>query len=200
MTAITLDASGFRTPLDPEVLEKHLRSLRGVTSAASNFASATVTVDYDPAKTAPAQLEAAVRDCGFHCAGEAVPRHVCVPGKDTFWHAGEPPAGPPTKLAEHAVHDEMADMGHGPSMDIQAMARDMRNRFLVCLGFSIPIFFLAPMGLDFLRVPPPFGLPLKPLLFVLASGAIIYPRGGRSSPRLSARCAAASSTWRCWCC
>jgi Cu2+-exporting ATPase len=31
------------------------------------------------------------------------------------------------------------------------------------------------MGMDFMRVQPPFGLPLEPLLFVLASGAILYP-------------------------
>jgi len=60
-------------------------------------------------------------------------------------------------------------------MDMQAMARDMRNRFLIALGFTVPIFFLAPMGMDFMRVAPPFGLPLKPLLFVLASAAILYP-------------------------
>ncbi|MBA3049137.1 copper-translocating P-type ATPase [Brevundimonas sp.] len=69
----------------------------------------------------------------------------------------------------------MAEMGHGPGMDMQAMARDMRNRFLIALGFTVPIFFLAPMGMDFMRVAPPFGLPLKPLLFVLASAAILYP-------------------------
>jgi Cu2+-exporting ATPase len=60
-------------------------------------------------------------------------------------------------------------------MDMQAMARDMGRRFFISLAFTLPIFFLAPMGMDFLRLDPPFGLPLKPTLFVLASAAILYP-------------------------
>jgi Cu2+-exporting ATPase len=176
MATITVDVSGFRTPLDPLVIEKHLRSLKGVRSAHANFASATASVEYDESRVSAAELEQAVRDCGFHCRGEAVPRHVCVPGEDTVSHRHHHPppkgAGAP---AAHAGHDDMADMGHGPGMDMQAMARDMRNRFLISLVFTIPIFFLAPMGMDFLRVEPPFGLPLKPLLFVLASAAILYP-------------------------
>ena len=45
----------------------------------------------------------------------------------------------------------MEDMGHGAGMDMQAMARDMRTRFLVALAFTVPTFFLAPMGMDTLR-------------------------------------------------
>jgi len=56
-----------------------------------------------------------------------------------------------------------------------AMARDMRNRFLAALAFTVPIFFLAPMGMDFLRVKPPFGWDLNLTLFVLASAAILWP-------------------------
>ncbi len=180
MSTITVDVSGFRTPLDPLVIEKHLRGLKGVRKATANFASATASIDYDATKVGAAELEQAVRDCGFHCRGEVVPRHVCAPGEDTVAHgpgrldhAGHGGAVP--KSAEHAAHDDMASMGHGPGMDMQAMARDMRNRFVVSLVFTIPIFFLAPMGMEALRVDPPFGLPLKPTLFVLASAAILYP-------------------------
>src|SRR5262245_35292894 len=45
-------------------------------------------------------------------------------------------------------------------MDMQAMVRDMRNRFWISLAFSIPIFVYSSMGL---------------FLFILASAAIIYP-------------------------
>jgi Cu2+-exporting ATPase len=177
MATITVDVSGFRTPLDPLVIEKHLRALKGVRSVHANFASATASVEYDEARVSPADLEQAVRDCGFHCRGEAVPRHICVPGEDTVphHHRHAPAKETAAPAAAHAGHGDMADMGHGPGMDMQAMARDMRNRFLISLVFTVPIFFLAPMGMDFLRVEPPFGLPLKPLLFVLASLAILYP-------------------------
>lgn len=180
MSTITVDVSGFRTPLDPLVIEKHLRGLKGVRKATANFASATASIDYDPATVGAAELEQAVRDCGFHCRGEVAPRHVCTPGEDTVAHGpgrhdhtGHDGAAP--KAAEHADNDDMASMGHGPGMDMQAMARDMRNRFVVSLVFTIPIFFLAPMGMEAMRVDPPFGLPLKPTLFVLASAAILYP-------------------------
>jgi Cu2+-exporting ATPase len=186
MRTTTIDVSGFRTPLDPLVIEKHLRGLKGVLDAAANFGSATATVRYDEARLSQAELEQAVRDCGFHCRGEVVPRHVCVPHEDAVDARAAHPRHPAAPAApdDHAARpghgaaagpDDMAEMGHGPGMDMQAMARDMRNRFLIALGFTVPIFFLAPMGMDFMRVAPPFGLPLKPLLFVLASAAILYP-------------------------
>ena len=179
MRTITVDVSDFRTPLDPLVVEKHLRALKGVHNATANFASASASVEFDEATVSAGDLEQAVRDCGFHCRGEVVPRHVCAPGHDTVSHA--PPAPPHRHDAKreaalaHGGHDDMGDMGHGSGMDMQAMARDMRNRFLISLVFTIPIFFLAPMGMESLRVAPPFGLPLKPTLFVLASAAIVYP-------------------------
>lgn len=182
MRTTTVDVSTFRTPLDPLVVERRLRALPGVIKVSANFAAAAATVTYDETILSMVQLRDAVRDCGFHCRGQVVPRHVCTPGEDTLapeaahvpGHLHSPAASQSAKKAAtdpHAGHE----MGHGPGMDMQAMARDMRNRFFVSLGFTIPIFFLAPMGMDFMRVEPPFGLPLKLVLFVLASGAILYP-------------------------
>jgi Cu2+-exporting ATPase len=150
-----------------------------------NFASSSATLDYDETKTGIEAIRLAVRDCGFHCRGEVVPRHLCTPDEDTV--VPENPRAPhhhdgrhthtsktASKAHDHGP-DDMAEMGHGPGMDMQTMARDMRNRFFVSLIFTIAIFFLAPMGMEFMRIEPPFGLPLEPLLFVLASGAILYP-------------------------
>jgi len=67
------------------------------------------------------------------------------------------------------------EMGHGAGMDMAAMVRDMRNRFLVCLAFTIPLFIWAPMGLPLPRPAPPFGLSLDTWSFVLASGAVLWP-------------------------
>ena len=182
MRTTTVDVTSFKTPLDSLVVEKKLRALPGVMKAAANFGSASATVTYDETRTSVSALRQAVRDCGFHCRGEVVPRHVCTPGEDTVPpehvhapahqdHAAHGHASPPADDA-HSAHD---DMGHGPGADMQAMARDMRNRFLISLVFTVPIFFLAPMGMDFMKMEPPFGLPLEPTLFVLASAAILYP-------------------------
>lgn len=185
MHTTTVDVSGFSTPLDSLVIEKHLRGLKGVLEAAANFGSATATIRYDEALVSQVELEQAVRDCGFHCRGEVVPRHICVPHEEVvdarshLQHPAAPEAAheghAPSAHPAQAGADDMAEMGHGPGMDMQAMARDMRNRFLFAVAFTLPIFLLAPMGMDFMRVEPPFGLPLKPLLFVLASAAILYP-------------------------
>ncbi len=74
-----------------------------------------------------------------------------------------------------AMPAEMAhEMGHGGT-DMTAMVRDMRNRFLVCLMFTVPIFIYAPMGGFFSAPAPPFGLRLNLWLFFLASAAVLYP-------------------------
>ncbi len=72
--------------------------------------------------------------------------------------------------------DDMAkEMGHGSGHDMGDMVRDMRNRFFIALAFSLPIFAFSPMGFDAIKITPPFGLRLELVLFVLASGAILYP-------------------------
>ena len=183
--------------LDPLAVEKRLRALPGVQSVAASFASATVTVAYDEDQTDVAAIRSAVRECGFHCLGEVVPRHMCEP--DAVVVDPESPRSPANRArpagliekhahavhaaSEHAIHgtapaarDEMAhEMGHGAGMDMQAMARDMRNRFWISLIFTVPIFLLQPMGMEFMRIEPPFGLDRDLVLFVLASAAILYP-------------------------
>src|ERR1700722_5701253 len=91
-----------------------------------------------------------------------------VGGKDPSTRAA---TGPAMSMPHYAMHQ----MEHGHRMDMQAMARDMRNRFWVSLVFAGPLFLLHPMGLDFIRVKPPFGLDLNLVMFFLASAAILYP-------------------------
>jgi Cu2+-exporting ATPase len=70
--------------------------------------------------------------------------------------------------------DMAHEMGHG-GKDLPAMVRDMRNRFWICLIFTVPIFVYAPMGGFFEPPAPPFGLELNLWLFFFASAAILYP-------------------------
>jgi Cu2+-exporting ATPase len=72
-------------------------------------------------------------------------------------------------------HDMAQEMGHGAGMDMQAMVRDMRNRFWISLVFTVPIFIYSPMGNMFTPPAPPFGLELDLWLFFFASAAILYP-------------------------
>ena len=74
-----------------------------------------------------------------------------------------------------AMSADMAhEMGHD-GMDLPAMVRDMRNRFWICLVFTVPIFIYAPMGAMFKPPAPPFGLELNLWLFFFSSAAVLYP-------------------------
>ena len=77
--------------------------------------------------------------------------------------------------AAHQMSDMMHDMGHAPGMSMQDMANDMRNRFLVALLFSIPVFLYSPMGKMFGDFATPFGMERNLFLFIVATGAIAYP-------------------------
>ena len=73
-----------------------------------------------------------------------------------------------------AMSADMAhEMGHSGA-DLPAMVRDMRNRFWICLIFTVPLFFYSPMGL-FTPPAPPFGLDLNEWLFGFATLAVVYP-------------------------
>ena len=167
MKTATLDAGGMLSMLDYQAVEKQLGRMPGVQRATASIASNSATVEYDETITSVAALKDKINECGFHCTGQIMPKHVCElrPGMPA---AAQPPAAP-------TAHDMAHEMGHGAGMDMQAMVRDMRNRFWISLVFSVPIFAYSPMGMDFVRLKPPFGMDLNLLLFFLASAAIIYP-------------------------
>jgi Cu2+-exporting ATPase len=160
MKTRTFDASEVNQVLSPRIVEKQLARLAGVHAANASYASQSVTVTYDEDSIGADVIADKIRECGFHCAGEKVPRHVCEP-------ATTPVAAPQGETAH--------EMGHGADMDATAMARDMRRRFLVALVFTVPIFVYSPMGGMFTPPPPPFGLRLDLWLFLLGTVAIIYP-------------------------
>ena len=184
MQTTTLEVGGLLEELDHLGVEKQLSKAPGVASAQSNPGFGSVTVEFDETVTTPAELRKLIEKCGFHCRGRPVPKHVCAldssiapsapgPGEagadeDHRAAAGKEPA--------HAAREEAAhEMGHGAGMDMAAMARDMRNRFIVSLVFALPMLALAPMGLGRPLIEPPAALGLDMTLFLLASAAILYP-------------------------
>jgi Cu2+-exporting ATPase len=202
MATSTLEVGDLFSVLGAHGLERQLQRVAGVGRVSVNPVSGSTTVMFDAEKTSPAAIQEVIRDCGFHCAGEALPSHICekpttpssgpkvqtsqpkhLHSQTHIDHGGmaHPGMKPASAMADHNVHgggksDAMArEMGHGAGMDMQVMVRDMRNRFWIALAFSLPIFLFSPMGMDFIRIPPPFGLRLDLVLFVLASAAILYP-------------------------
>ena len=175
MRTATFDVGGMLSMLDYQGVEKQIGRMAGVRRVTASIASGSATVEYDEAVTSTEALKDKISECGFHCAGEVLPTHICEPHPR---HAT--PAVKPEKPVREApaipiAHDMAHEMGHGAGMDMQAMVRDMRNRFWISLIFSIPIFIYSPMGMGFPPPTPPFGMDLKLFLFILASAAILYP-------------------------
>ncbi len=184
MKRSVIEISGMLSALSARGVEKQLSKLPGVGQVEVNYVAGSATVTYDETVTDLKAIKRGVQACGYHCAGERLPRHLCEPEDPPAAAVVEAIPGHPgharTTVKEHARHpaarDEAAHgMGHAAGMDMQAMARDMRNRFWVCLIFTVPIFIYSPMGGLFTAPVPPFGLRLDFWLFFLGSIAVIWP-------------------------
>ena len=73
MTTSTLDVGDLFSVLGAQGIEKQLLRIAGVGSVSVNPVSGSATVAYDQAKTSVAKIKAAIKQCGYHCAGEAMP-------------------------------------------------------------------------------------------------------------------------------
>src|SRR6478672_8098369 len=78
-TTAVIEVSGVHWASSKAVTEAVLGRRAGVLAVDANPVSQTATVTYDPARTSVAALTGWVRDCGYHCAGQSVPDHVCDP-------------------------------------------------------------------------------------------------------------------------
>src|SRR5262249_59116150 len=96
----TLDVGGMLSSLDYQAVEKELGSIPGVQHATASVASNSATVEYDETVTSVAALKAKINECGFHCTGQVMPKHVCEPRPVDehgmhIGHAAHEPAGAP---------------------------------------------------------------------------------------------------------
>ena len=180
MKTSVIEVRGLLSTLSARGVEKQLAQLQGVKRVDVNYISGSATVVYDETVIALQVINAKVEECGYHCSGERLPTHLCeaedphsktmvtIPrGHTGHGHDDSQNTALASKPADHAErkkapqHSKQADnidstlheMGHGAGMDMQAMVRDMRNRFWIALVFSLPIFVFSPMGMDFIRDP-----------------------------------------------
>ncbi len=141
-----LDVRGMLRASEKGVVETVLTRRPGVERVEANPVAQTATVRYDPDQTSLRELRRWVEECGYHCAGQSVPSHVCDPLMEPGGHSGHG-----ATAAGHAGHE---------GMSMAAMVADMRNRFLVAAVFSVPILLWSPIGREVLgfRTAAPFGL------------------------------------------
>lgn len=155
-------------------VERALGGRPGVHAVEANPVAQTATVTFDASVTSVAELRAWVQECGYHCAGQSVPGHVCDPmSEQDAAHDGEGHTPAAADRAEHA-HGH----GHGghAGMSMAAMERDMRNRFLVALVFTIPIVLWSMVGTELLgtELATPFGIDRDVWQFLLSLPVVLY--------------------------
>jgi Cu2+-exporting ATPase len=167
---VVLHVGGLHYASEKAVVETALGNRAGVVAVEANPVAQTATVTFDPHATSIEQLQAWVEDCGYHCAGQSVPGHICDPMAEH----------------DHGPHDhaqaERADQAHGhgdgghAGMSMAAMVRDMRNRFLVALVFTIPIVLWSNVGKSLLGSPlaTPFGMDREVWELLLSLPVVLY--------------------------
>ncbi|WP_263730524.1 heavy metal translocating P-type ATPase [Cellulomonas sp. SG140] len=107
--------------------------------------------------------------------------HADMPHEVTHAH-GAPDVHLPQPHAGHgeaaapSAHELMGHGGHHGGGSMADMVRDMRNRFLVALVFSIPITLWSPIGRKFLgfTAPAPFGLRDDVFMLLLSLPVVFY--------------------------
>jgi P-type Cu2+ transporter len=95
-----LEVAGVHWAASKNVAEAVLSRRPGVVEVEANPVAQTATVTYDPSRTSVAELAGWVRDCGYHCAGQSVPDHICDP-------LAEPRAS-----AEQLAHPQRSPQAH----------------------------------------------------------------------------------------
>src|SRR5437016_4767662 len=74
-----LHVGGLNWASEKAVVERALGRRPGVRLVEANPVSQTATVTFDTAQTSVAELRRWVEECGYHCAGQSVPSHICDP-------------------------------------------------------------------------------------------------------------------------
>ena len=167
-----LHVGGLHYASEKAVVEHALGNRPGVLAVDANPVAQTATVTFDAAQTSVEDLRRWVEECGYHCAGQSVPGHVCDP-------MAEPGA---ERAADDHAAVERADDAHGhghgghAGMSMDSMVRDMRNRFLVALVFTIPIVGWSMVGTKLLgtELATPFGIDRDVWQFLLSLPIVLY--------------------------
>jgi Cu2+-exporting ATPase len=167
---VVLHVGGLHYASEKNVVEQVLDRRPGVLAVEANPVAQTATVTFDPGQTSVKDLRGWVEECGYHCAGQSAPGHVCDPLVD-------PDHGPHDHAAV-ARADAADGHGHGghAGMSMEAMERDMRDRFLVALAFTVPTVLWSTVGTKLLgtELATPFGIDRDVWLLLLSLPIVLY--------------------------
>ncbi|MGO4418381.1 cation transporter, partial [Streptomyces sp. MCAF7] len=82
----------------------------GVLEVKVNPVAQSATVVFDPRRTSLAELRRWVTDCGYHCAGQVAPSHVCDPMAEPD-PPGEEATGEPSEHEGHTAGAVLVESG-----------------------------------------------------------------------------------------
>ena len=122
MTTSTVEVDDLLSSLGAQGIERQLKRIVGVGRVSVNPVSGATTVVYDSAKTDLPAIEAAIKECGYHCAGEALPNHIC---KDHRASKKFKPAAVMSKAGssdKHESHAKAAALGRKPGANTEEKA------------------------------------------------------------------------------
>ncbi|MGC5225086.1 heavy metal translocating P-type ATPase [Micromonospora sp. DT81.3] len=127
---VVLEVEGVSWASSKSIVESTLLRQPGVTHVEANPVSQTANVSYDPRLTSQTQLRQWIIECGYHCAGQSVPDHICDPAHDPdealhgkHHDVPEPQAEAATdgnRLSPPSMHEHH---GHGSHTDQWAPVR-----------------------------------------------------------------------------
>lgn len=110
-----LDVTGLHWATSEPVIQRQLGRRPGVIDVVANAVAQTATITYDPTLTSVAELTGWVRECGYHCAGQSVPEHLCdptaEPGASRPQHAPHAGGAPTATPGSHAGHEQPPTAG-----------------------------------------------------------------------------------------
>lgn len=90
MKTVNIEVHGLLSAMSGRGLEKQLLKMTGVKKAEVNYVAGSATVVYDETVIDLKSIKVRVQECGYHCTGEQLPKHVCVPEDhpDAVPHSG----------------------------------------------------------------------------------------------------------------
>jgi len=109
---VVLEVRGLHWATQKSVVEAVLGRRTGVLAVDANPVAQTATVTFDTGRTSVTKLKRWVEECGYHCAGQSVPGHICDPLAEPApaeSHNHAPRAPSPTTKPVPAAQQDHAD-------------------------------------------------------------------------------------------
>jgi Cu2+-exporting ATPase len=80
MTTSIVEVGGMLSALSARGVEKQLMKLPGIEKAEVNYVNGSATVTHDARLVSLREIQTRIQECGYHCRGELLPKHVCQTG------------------------------------------------------------------------------------------------------------------------